>query len=191
MIETSLITLEEALQEGQTLSAGSKVVLPIGDEAEIYGFIATASNILSMNIDMPPLGECQVFSNRVIFYLDKNLHRFPIFCNVRITSAERYGLYLLHVPKFLNLSSEWDRKFYIESMCKENPHPRVSRIEGVRIEDNVAYYYPNENDLYFESRSKLRAIGSGFVVVTRRISKPSENIKYEIFDSHSVKIERS
>lgn len=190
IIETSLIRLDEAVNEGQKLSAGTKVVLPTGDDAEIYGFIAIQDNMLSMNIDMPPLGECSVFSNRVIFYLDKQLHRFPIFQSVCKPTEEKYALYLLYVSKFLNLSTEWDRKYYMESMCKERPHPKVSRIDGIQIEDNIAYYLPNEHDLYFESRSKLRAIGTGFVIVTRRISKLSGDIKYEVFDSHSVKTER-
>lgn len=190
IIETSLISLDEAVNEGQKLSAGTKVVLPTGDDAEIYGFIAIQDNMLSTNIDMPPLGECRVFSNRVIFYLDKQLHRFPIFQSVCKPTEEKYALYLLYVSKFLNLSSEWDRKYYMESMCKDRPHPKVSRIDGIQIEDNIAYYIPNEYDLYFESRSKLRAIGTGFVIVTRRISKLSGDIKYEVFDSHSVKTER-
>lgn len=191
MIETSLIRLDDAVQNGQTLSAGYKVILPIGEEAEIYGFIAIQNNILSSDIDMPPLGECLVFSNRVIFYLDKQLHRFPIFNDVRRPTQERYELYLLYVPKFFNLTSELERKYYVQSMTREIPNPKACQLKGVQIEDNIAYYYPNECDLYFESRSKLRAIGSSFAVVTRRISKPSENVKYEIFDSHSVMIERS
>lgn len=192
MIETSLIRLDEAINNGQKLSAGSKVRLPIGEEAEIYGFITTVCSMFSTDIDIPPLGECQVFSNRVIFYLNKQLHSFPIFYNVCKVSEEKYEVHFLYNQRFFNLpSSNWDRKYYEYTMCRENPHPKVTQIEGVRIEDMVAYYYPNENDLYFESRSKLRAIGSGFVVVTRRVSKTSENIKYEIFDSHSVMIERS
>ena len=54
MIETSLIKLDEAVDEGLKLSAGSKVLLPTGDEAEIYGFI-TSDDILSINVDTPPL----------------------------------------------------------------------------------------------------------------------------------------
>ena len=72
----------------------------------------------------PPLGECQVFSNRVIFFLEKQLLRFPIFKSVCKTSADRYGVYLLYVPKLFHLSSEWHRKYSKESICKENPLPR-------------------------------------------------------------------
>lgn len=190
MIETSLIKLNEAVSAGQTLSAETKVILSTGDEAEIYGFIAIDDNILSIHIDTPPLGECQVFSNRVIFYMEKQLHRFPIFKSVCQASEERYGVYLLYVPKLFHLSSEWHRKYYNESMRKENPHPQVCKIDGIRIEEKVAYYFPEELDLYFESNSKLRGIGTGFVVVIRRISPLTGDIKYEIFDFNSVMVER-
>lgn len=190
MIETSLISLDDAIQEGIKLSAGSKVILPSGDEAEIYGFIAINENPLSDSIDMPPLGECKVFSNRVIFFMDKQLHRFPIFQSVSKVSEERYGIYLLYVPKFLKLSTE-ERKYYMESMCRDKPHPKVSRIDGIQVEENVAYYHPKEHDLYFDSRSKLRGIGSGFVIIIRRVSILSDEIKYEVFDSHSVRMERN
>lgn len=190
MIETSLIKLNEAVNAGKKLSAGNKVLLPTGDEAEIYGFIAIDDDILSLYIDTPPLGECQVFSNRVIFYLEKQLHRFPVFKSVCKASEERYGVYLLYVPKLFHLSSEWYRKYYIQSMPKEIPHPQVEKIDGIRIEENVAYYFPEESDLYFESNSKLKGIGSGFVVVILRISPLTGDIKYEIFDSHSVMVER-
>lgn len=190
MIETSLIKLNEAVSTGQILSAGTKVILSTGDEAEIYGFIAIDEDMLSTHIDTPPLGECQVFSNRVIFYLEKQLHRFPIFKSVCKVSEECYGVYLLYVPKLLHLSTESShRKYYKESMSKEKPHPQVWKIDGIRIVDKVAYYFPEESDLYFESNSKLRGIGTGFVVVIRRISPLTGNLNYEIFDSHSVMIE--
>lgn len=190
-IETSLIKLDEAVKEGQRLSAGSKVLLSTGDEAEIYGFIAIDDNILGVHIDMPPLGGCQVFSNRVIFYFDKQLYRFPIFQSVCIPSEERYGLYLLYISKFLHLPNGYATKYYLESMCNNRPHPKVSTIEGIQVQENIACYYPNKDDLYFESRSKLRAIGTGFLIITRRISKLSGDIKYEVFDSHSVMTERT
>lgn len=189
MIETSLIRLDKAVEDGRTLSAGMNVILPIGYEAEVYGFIAIEDNFLSYAIDMPALGECHILSNRAIFLLNNHPRPFPIFKSVCKATKPRYGIYLLYVPKFRNLSSEWDKKFYQESMSKENPNPKVERIDGIKIEEKVAYYYSNEQDLYFESKSKLRGIGSGFVVVTRRVSKQNDDVKYEIFDSHSVMME--
>lgn len=91
-IETSLIRLDEAVQNGKTLLAGSKVFLPAGGEAEIYGFIATSNDIFGDIIDMPPLGECQVFSNRVIYRFEECTHTFPIFSSVCKATEEKYGL---------------------------------------------------------------------------------------------------
>lgn len=189
-IETSLIRLDEAvIQDGQTLSAETKVVLPTGYEAEIYGFIAIEDDLLSFEIDMPPLGECQVLSNRVIFCLDNTRRSYPIFRSVCKAHEQKYGLYLLYVPKLYYLLN--DGKYYRDSMKDENPHPKVCRIKGIKIEGKVAYYYSDEQDLYFESKSKLRAIGTGFCVITRRVSKPRDDFKYEIFDSHSVMMEKN
>lgn len=191
MVETSLINLDDAIQDGLKLSAGSKVILPSGDEAEIYGFISTENDMLSSIIDMPPMGECQVFSNRVIFYMKKELHRFPIFSTVCKASQTRYDLHLLYIVSFFNSYSSWDLKAYIKYMESKSIITNLRRLKGVKIEENLAYYYPNDYDLYFESRSKLRAIGVGFAVVIRRISKLSDEIKYELFDAHSVRIERN
>ena len=189
-IETSLISLSDAVNEGVKLSSNSKVLLPTGVEANIYGFIAMYDDMLSSIIDMPPLGECKVLSNRAIFYLDKQLYRFPIFHSVSKVTEQKYNVYLLYISKFINLSSNWDRNSYLETLSKERPNPKVSRLHGVKIEENTAYFYPSENDLYVESKSKFRAIGSDFAVITRRVSKLTDNIKYEIFDSLSVKIEQ-
>lgn len=191
MIETSLIRLAEAVQEGQTLSAGTKVVLPNGYEADIYGFIAIEDDPLSNIINMPPLGECRVLSNRVIYYIENNLLRFPIFKAVGKAKEQKYALYLLYIPKYFSLSSDRDINSYRQSMSRETPNQNVVRIKGIQIDDQVAYYYPDENDLYFESRSKFRGIGTDFAVITRRISESQDDIKYEIFDSYSVMIERN
>ena len=187
MIKKSLIRLNEAVQSGMTLLAGSKVVLPIVGDAEIYGFIAILNHYLISAIDMPPLGECQVLSNRVIFTLENNLHRFPIFKSVGNANEDRYALYLLYVPE---LKYSRMNEIYGNAMCKNYVDSKTSKLDCVRVEDNIAYYYPKENSLYFESASKLRAVSPEFAVITRRISENSDDIKYEIFDSQSVLIER-
>lgn len=191
MIETSLIRLDEAIQSGLKLYEGKKVVLPSGEEADIYGFIAIEDNMLISGIDMPPLGECQVFSNRVMFFMNKELRRFPIFSKVCKVSEIRYDLYMLYIVKFFTLLSGWDGKAYLYYMRDRHIIQNLSKLNGVQIEDNNAYYLSNENDLYFESRSNLRAIGSGVAVVTRRISKKTDDIKYEIFDAHSLRMEKN
>ena len=66
MIETSLISLKDALAEGQTLKKGMQVVLPFQMEATIYGFISIEEDeedLFDLAIDMPPLGEAKVLSN--------------------------------------------------------------------------------------------------------------------------------
>lgn len=191
MIETSLIRLDEALQSGLKLYEGKKVVLPSGEEADIYGFIAIEDNMLSPFIDMPPLGECQVFSNRVMFLMDKELHRFPIFSKVCKVSESRYDLYMLYLVRFNNLLSGWDLKAYMYYFRDRKIITNLMKLNGVQIEENTASYLPSKNDFYFESRSKLRAISSGVAVVTRRISKKADDIKYEIFDAHSLRMERN
>lgn len=190
-IESSLISLDKAIREGRTLSAGSKVVLPIGEEAEIYGFIAIEDDdLLSIEINMPPLGECKVLSNRTFFSFEGKIYHFPIFSTVSRANEEKYKLYLLYVPKFFNLTSKYDVEAYRQSMRNEVASPKVYKINGVRVEDKIAYYYANESDLYFRSRSKLSGIGSEFAVITRRVSKLSEDVKYELFDSYGVMIEK-
>lgn len=189
-IKTSLISLKDAVQQGQTLFDSLKVILPTGDEAEIYGFIASEDNPLSNAVSMAPLGESLVLSNRVIFTFDKVLYNFPIFTSVCRTNKDKYNLHLLFIPKFFTDLTEPQRSYYIESMKKEEPHYHVSRIPKVSTHDKVAYYEPNNNDLYFKSRSKLKGIGTEFEVITRRVSKHTDTIKYEIFDSYSVMIDQ-
>lgn len=188
-IETSLIRLTEAVLQGQILSAEDTVLLPTGDEAQIYGFIAIHDSFLSLAINMPPLGECHVLSNRVICFFDKQLYRFPIFSSVGKVSEQRYPLYLLYMERFLELPAPLNSYYTNYLYRKANPR-YLSKIDGVQVENDIAYYLPNENDLYFESRSKLQAIGTGFLVVTRRLAKISDNIKYEVFDAFSVMTER-
>ena len=194
MIETSLISLKEALAEGQTLKKGMQVVLPTYMEATIYGFIAIEEDeedLFDLSIDMPPLGEAKVLSNRVITSINDKMYRFPIFSEARKATEIKYPLRFLYVPRLLNLPSQWEVKYYMSSLSDETPNPKVSRIDGVEIEDNIAYYYSKEDDLYFQSSSRLSGIGNGMVVITRRLSKCSDDIKYEIFNSNEVLIEKN
>ncbi|MDE6006203.1 MAG: hypothetical protein K2G67_01435 [Muribaculaceae bacterium] len=183
----NLICIDDLIKSGKTLSSGSKVKLPSGDDAEIYGFIATEDNSLSKFIDMPPLGESSVLSNRVIYYLDNQLFRFPIFKNVCKARDVNYELQFLYIPRFLQLGG-YLRTEYVKLLAEGIVSCKLNSIEGVSIEGDQVFYHPNEYDLYFESYSKLRAIGKGFAIITRRISKLNDNVKYEIFDSYSVKV---
>ena len=193
MIETSLINIADAINKGRTISKGERVTIPVEGDSTIYGFLAIENRFFgdTIDIDMPPLGEANVLSNRVIFAFDEKLHRFPIFNSVSRASEGKYGLYLLYVPRLLNLSNKWNVQAYKETMAKEAPHYNVSRIMDVKLEDNIAYYYPHEDDLYFESSSKFRGLSNGFAVVIRRISNITGDIKYEIYNSDEVQIENS
>lgn len=189
IIETSLINLETALNNGYTLVKGQPVVLPIDGQATIYGFIAIENSVFSSEIDMPSLGEASVLSNRVIFAFDKKLYRFPIFNSVSKATEEKYGLRFLYVPRLFRLSNQWELQLYSQAMSQEKPNPKVARLTGVKIEDEIAYYYPPKNDIYFQSSSLLRGLSDGFVVIIRRISKISGDIKYEIFNPDEIQIE--
>lgn len=189
MIETSLINIIDAINNGRTLSKGQQVTLPVEGDATIYGFLAIENFIFSMAIDMPPLGEATVLSNRVIFAFDKKLHRFPIFNSVCKATEEKYRLRFLYVPRLLNLSNQGNVQAYKQSMVQEKPNPKVVRIDGVKIEDDVTYYYPQNNDMYFKSSSKLRGLSDGLAVIIRRISKISGDIKYEIYNPEEIQVE--
>ncbi len=190
MIESSLINIVEAINNGRTISKGQQVILPIQGDATIYGFLAIENLIFSRAIDMPPLGEATVLSNRVIFTFDKKLYRFPIFNSVCKATEEKYGLHFLYIPRLLNLSNQWNKQAYEQSMVQEKPNPKAARIDGVKIEDNVAYYYPQSNDMYFKSSSKLRGLSDGLAVIVRRISKISGDIKYEIYNPDEIQLEK-
>ena len=191
MIETSLLSLDKAVDEGKKISADMKVILPNSESAEIYGFVAIEDNIFGERIDMPPLGECNVFSNRIIFNVGEHQSRRPIFLSVYKATEERYDLYMLYIFKFLDLYRGCDFKAYKSYMRDRKIIPSLSKLKEIKIEEEEAFYYPSEHDLYFESSSKLRASASGFAVITRRHSKLSDTVRYEIYDSRSVKIERN
>lgn len=199
MIEKTLVSLKDMLASGRKLFNGMKVVLPIGYVAEIYGFITIEDYVFgcididnsgNISIDMPPLGEAKVLSNRVIFTINEKIRQVPIFNNVSKATEKRYNLQFLYVPKFLNLSGN-KVKAYKQSMKKDIPDINVNKIESVQIENNIAYYYPSESDLFFESDSKIRGIGNGFVVITRRLSKVTDDIKYEVFNTNEIQIEKT
>ena len=156
-IETSLINVNEVLAQGQTLSRGMHVSLPMGLEATIYGFVPVEVSLFDFRIDMPPLGEAKVVSNRVVAAFNGGLRHFPVFNDVSKPVEERYPLSLLYIPRFLR-----------------------NRLDSES----------QENDLYFESSSKLSGIANGLAVITRRLSKETDELRYEIFNSDEVLVEK-
>lgn len=191
-IETSLINVNEALAQGQTLSKGMQVSLPMGLEATIYGFVPVEVSLFDFRIDMPPLGEAKVVSNRVVAAFNGGLRHFPVFNDVSKPVEERYPLSLLYIPRFLRnrLDSESLESAYLRVLMYGTPELKVKKLNGVDIEKGCAYYFPQENDLYFESSSKLSGIANGLAVITRRLSKETDELRYEIFNSDEVLVEK-
>ncbi|HJE38599.1 MAG: hypothetical protein C7K11_06365 [Candidatus Amulumruptor caecigallinarius] len=195
MIETSTMNLFEAVANGKELTKGMEVKLPLFDyKAYIYGFVATQGRALDVDIDMPALGQAKVLSNRVVY----ESRAFPILTSVQKACEEKYNLYQLHVPHFLS-SYYQDSKYgswrnaYWQAFTGESVESKVTSYGNVKIEgafgERQAFYYPRENDLYFQSSSKLRGMASSFAVITRRVSKVSDQVIYEVYNPEEVKIE--
>lgn len=189
-IETSLINVNEALAQGQTLSKGMQVSLPMGLEATIYGFIPVEETLFNPAINMPPLGEVKIVSNRAVTYYNGHLYRYPVFRRVRKGDDEWHPLLHLYVPRFFNQGSDSVIKAYTRCFKEGVVESRIESLRGVGIEEGCAYYYPQENDLYFESSSNLSGIANGLAVITRRLSKETDELRYEIFNSDEVLVEK-
>ncbi len=190
-IETSLINVNEALAQGQTLSKGMQVSLPMGLEATIYGFVPVEVSLFDFRIDMPPLGEAKVVSNRVVAAFNGGLRAFPVFNNVSKPVEESYPLSMLYIPRFLRNRLDGSlENAYLGVLRNGTAESKVKKLNGVDIENGCAYYFPQENDLYFESSSKLSGIANGLAVITRRLSKETDELRYEIFNSDEVLVEK-
>lgn len=190
-IETSLINVNEALAQGQTLSRGMHVSLPMGLEATIYGFVPVEVSLFDFRIDMPPLGEAKVVSNRVVASFNGVLRAFPVFNNVSKPVEDSYPLSRLYIPRFLRNRLDGSlENAYLGVLRNGTAESKVKKLNGVDIENGCAYYSRQENDLYFESSSKLSGIANGLAVITRRLSKGTDELRYEIFNSDEVLVEK-
>lgn len=191
MIETSTMNLFEAIAKGKELIKGMEVKLPLFEyKAHIYGFVATQGQVLGVDIDMPALGQANVLSNRIVY----ESRAFPIFTSVKKACEEKSNLYQLYVPHFLSsfYKDSW-RNAYWRTFTGESVDSKVTSYGNVKIEGTLeerkAFYYPRENDLFFQSSSKLRSIASSFAVITRRVSKVTDQVIYEVYNPEEVKIE--
>lgn len=189
-IETSLVNVNEALAQGQTLSRGMQVSLPLGLEAKIYGFIAVEETLFSPTVNMPPLGEVKIISNRAVAYYNGCLCRYPIFRSVHKCDDEWHPLFHLYIPRFFNQGREAVTRAYKRCFADGVVESIIESLRGVGIEEGCAYYYPQENDLYFESSSDLSGFANGLAVITRRLSKETDELRYEIFNSDEVLVEK-
>lgn len=184
----------EALKQGKTINSGSRIKLPVEGLAEIYGFVPyhddTFSSIgLEKTPTCPPLGPANIIGNRIIFSIEGNIYRAPLFKALSI-AEEKYPIYLLYVPRLLNLSAESRIKAYLSSFKNEKPSPYINQVDGIRIVDKEPFYFPNEDEYLFTSSSKLKGIGNSFAVITRRLSKDNGLLLYEVYDPQDVEVIR-
>ena len=71
-------------------------------------------------------------------------------------------------------------------MQSKTPDQFVYKNDGVKIEDNEAFYYPKEDELFFESSTSLKGIANAFVVITRRIAPDNEQVVYEVYSPDDI-----
>ena len=114
----------EALKQGITLESGTQIKLPIDGKAAIYGFVPYHFDDKDYCfgyeeiITCPPIGPANVIGDRIIFPLDGKFFRAPVFNSIS-TPEEKYAVYLLYVPRFLNLSSKYKISGYKKAFGSE------------------------------------------------------------------------
>lgn len=185
-------SIVEALKQGKTINSKSRIKLPVEGLAEIYGFVPYHDDTFSgLGMEKtpvcPPLGPANIIGNRVIFALDGKIYRAPLFKTISV-AEEKYPIYLLYVPRLLNLTAESRIKAYLSSFKNERPSPYINQVDGIRTIDNKPFYFPNEGEYLFTSSSKLKGIGNAFAVITRRLSKDSGLLLYETYDPQDVEV---
>lgn len=190
MVETSLINVREALNNGITLSKGMDVVIPKIGDASIYGFLSTLNDAFSHVFDMPPLGRTTVLSNRILCYIGQQLCRFIIFDKVTKVTGDRLDIQYLYIPKFAYIDNPRGLTAYKKVMGNVEWDSYIAKLNRVEVEDDKAYYLPEDNEIYFESSSKLKGVSKGCAVVTKRLSNNAEAIVYEVHNYNDVFVER-
>ncbi len=174
--------------QGVKISQYTTIELPLVGKATIYGFVVYHDNIFSEQVRCPPLGRANVVGNRIIFAMDDKIYRFPIFTSIKKGTKECYPVYLLYVPRLMDLPYSSHVAAYIHSMKNEKPHTYIWKVDGIKLIDNVPYYYPKDDEYIFESTSPFTGIGNAFAVITRRISSNDGYFIYEVYDPNEVKV---
>ncbi len=182
-----MATLFDILYQGKKVDSSTPIKLPIVDNATIYGFVAYNENLLSDIVNCPPLGVAFIVANRAVFYFEDKFYRFPIFSSISKPVEDKYHVYLLHVPRLLEMCFSHVNA-YLYCMKNNKLHKWISKVEGIKVVDNKAYYYPKEDECLFESSSQFRAIANSFVVITRRITSENENVIYEVWNPNEIEI---
>lgn len=181
-------TLYDTFLNKGTIQINSTVKLPIGKDATVYGFLACNDFLFSNTLDSPPLGIAHVIRNRIFCFLGDKTYRFPIFASISKPRDEKYPVYLLYVPRLLDLEYKSYVDAYRLTMKNERPHVWVQKVDGISVTDGVAYYYPKEDEYLFESQSKLKGIGNAFLVITRRVAPEHGGTIYEIFEPSEIEL---
>jgi len=188
----------ETLKQGQTVEVGTRIKLPIEGKAVIYGFVPFHCDDIDdidsyfgydETIICPPIGPANVIGDRIIFPIDGKFFRAPIFESLS-SKEEEYPVYLLYVPRFLSLSSKCKISGYKKAFKSERPKliGYDKYPDDIRVIDNMPFYSPLNGEYIFSSASKLRGIGNSFVVITRRLSKETGTVVYEVYNPKDVEI---
>lgn len=184
----------DAIKQGKTIISGSRIKLPVEGLAEIFGFVPYHEDVLSdfgleRTPTCPPLGAANIIGNRIIFAIDGQIYRVPLFKTLAVAD-EKYPIYLLYVPRLLDLPAESRVKAYISSFKNEKPSPYIYQVNGIKIIDKEPFYFPNEDEYLFTSPSKLKGIGNAFAVITRRKSKENGILQYEVYNPQDIEVIR-
>lgn len=191
--------LLELLHQVGNVSQYTKIELPLVGKATIYGFVVYNDNTFPelanqtiTQVSSPPLGKANVVGNRIIFAMDNKIYRFPIFSSVEKSTKECYPVYLLYVPRLMDLKASSHVAAYKDYMKNEKPQQihkgNIWKVDGIKVIDNKALYFPKDDEYVFESSSPFTGIGNAFMVITRRVSSNDGSLIYEVFDPNEVKV---
>lgn len=190
-----MATLLEALKRGKTVEADTRIKLPIDGKAVIYGFVPYHCDDMDScfgfeeTVTCPPIGYANIIGDRIIFPLNGKFFRAPIFNSISFPE-EKYPVYLLYVPRLLNLSSKYKISGYKKAFVSEKPRliGYDKYPDDIRVIESIPFYSPLNGEYIFSSTSKLRGIGNSFVVITRRCSKETGTFVYEVYNPKDVEI---
>lgn len=100
-----------------------------------------------------------------------------------------YPVYLLYIPRLLeNPKNPSYVDYYLSALKNQkNYNWNVSRIEDIATDDDgVAYYSRRNDELLFESASKLSGLANSFLVITYRESPKTGEMLYEVYNAEDV-----
>lgn len=174
--------------DGIRISNIKPIKSPLVGKAYIYGFVPYQEDLLFDSINCPPLGTVTVIGNRVIFFLNNKMYRFPIFSSVEKNTKENLPVHLLYSPRLMNLKDSYKQKAYLEAMGHGICSYNLLKIDGIQKLDDKPFYFPNSNEFFFESQSLLKGIADAFLVIITRISEKDGSTIYEAYDPNTIEM---